>query len=57
MNPRILGKLINELDIRGNRVTDARPAALAIELRLPVVSVDSDCARINDIRCINPIHT
>jgi toxin-antitoxin system PIN domain toxin len=52
---RILGKLINELDIRGNLVTDAQLAALAIEHGVPVVSVDSDFARFNEIHWVNPI--
>jgi uncharacterized protein len=52
---RILGKLINELDIRGNLVTDAQLAALAIEYGVPVVSVDSDFARFSEIRWINPL--
>ena len=52
---RILGKLINELDIRGNLITDAQLAALAIEHGVPVVSVDSDFARFGEIRWINPL--
>ena len=52
---RILGKLINELDIRGNLITDAQLAALAIEHGVPVVSVDSDFARFGAIRWINPL--
>ncbi len=52
---RILGKLINELDIRGNLVTDAQLAALAIEHGVPVVSVDSDFARFGEINWINPL--
>jgi uncharacterized protein len=52
---RILGKLINELDVRGNLVTDAQLAALAIEHGVPLVSVDSDFARFTDIRWINPL--
>jgi uncharacterized protein len=52
---RILGQLINELDIRGNLVTDAQLAALALEHGVPVVSVDSDFARFGEIRWINPL--
>jgi uncharacterized protein len=47
--------LINELDIRGNLVTDALLAALAIEHGVPVVSVDSDFARFGEIRWVNPL--
>jgi len=53
---RILGKLINEMDIRGNLVTDAQLAALGIEHGVPVVSVDSDFARFSEIRWLNPLH-
>ena len=52
---RILGKLINELDIRGNLVSDSQLAALAIEHGVPVVSVDSDFARFGEINWINPL--
>jgi uncharacterized protein len=52
---RILGELINQLDVRGNVVTDAQLAALAIEHGVPVVSVDSDFARFSDIRWVNPL--
>lgn len=52
---RILGELINKLDVRGNLITDAQLAALAIEHGVPVVSVDSDFARFREIRWINPL--
>jgi uncharacterized protein len=52
---QILGRLIKELDIRGNLVPDAQLAALAIEHGVPVVSVDSDFARFSEIRWINPL--
>ena len=52
---RILGRFISELDIRGNVVTDAQLAALALEHGVPVVSVDSDFARFDEIRWINPL--
>jgi toxin-antitoxin system PIN domain toxin len=52
---RILGRLISELDIRGNVVTDAQLAALAIEHGVPVVSVDSDFARFSEISWLNPL--
>jgi toxin-antitoxin system PIN domain toxin len=52
---RILGELINKLDVRGNVVADAQLAALAIEHGVPVVSVDSDFARFSDIRWVNPL--
>jgi predicted nucleic acid-binding protein len=49
--------LISELDIRGNVVTDAQLAALALEHGVPVVSVDSDFARFAEVRWINPLVT
>jgi toxin-antitoxin system PIN domain toxin len=52
---RILGDLINELDVRGNVVTDAQLAALVMEHGVPVVSADSDFARFPEIRWINPL--
>jgi toxin-antitoxin system PIN domain toxin len=52
---RILGTLIKELDVRGNLVTDAQLAALAIEHGVPVVSADSDFARFGEIHWINPL--
>ena len=52
---RILGSLIRDLDIRGNLATDAQLAALAIEHGVPVVSVDSDFARFDAVRWINPL--
>ena len=52
---RLLGGLISGLDLRGNLVTDAQLAALAIEHGLPVVSVDSDFARFDGVQWINPL--
>lgn len=52
---RILGTLIESLDIRGNLVTDAQLAALALEHGVPLVSADSDFARFADLRWINPL--
>jgi uncharacterized protein len=52
---RILGSLIKDLDIRGNLVTDAQLAALAIEHGVPVVSIDSDFARFGAVRWVNPV--
>ena len=41
----ILGKLLAEGDLRGNLVTDAHLAALAIEYGVGICSYDSDFAR------------
>ncbi len=54
---RILGELITTLDLRGNLVTDAQMAALALEHGIGVVSVDSDFARFPGLRWINPLST
>ena len=52
---RILGELVTELDLRGNLVTDAQLAALAIEHGVPVVSADTDFARFPSVTWINPL--
>jgi uncharacterized protein len=51
----ILGRLISDLDLRGNLVTDAALAALCIEHGLQIVSADSDFARFTEIDWVNPI--
>lgn len=50
----ILGTLLVDGDLRGNLVTDAHLAALAIEHGTGVCSFDSDFARIKGVRWINP---
>jgi toxin-antitoxin system PIN domain toxin len=52
---QILGRLLTELDIRGNLVTDAVLAAFCVEFGLAIVSNDSDFARFPEIRRINPL--
>lgn len=52
---QILGDLVRRIDARGNLVTDAQLAALAIEHGLAVVSVDSDFARFPGLRWTNPL--
>lgn len=51
----VLEDLITRYDIRGNSVTDARLAALAIEHGLTVYSADTDFARFAEIRWVNPL--
>jgi toxin-antitoxin system PIN domain toxin len=51
----ILGRLVRELDLRGNLVPDAVMAALCIEHGLSVVSADSDFARFRELTWINPV--
>lgn len=52
---RILGGMIRDLDLRGNLITDAQLAALAIEHGVAVVSADTDFARFPDLRWVNPL--
>ncbi|MBA2283144.1 MAG: PIN domain-containing protein [Actinomycetota bacterium] len=51
----ILGRLLVELDLRANLVSDAVLAALCIEHGLEIVSADSDFARFDEITWINPV--
>ena len=51
----ILGRLIVDGDLRGNLVTDAHLAALAIENGIGICSADSDFARFPEVQWVNPI--
>lgn len=51
----IIRDLIVAADLRGNLVTDAHLAALAIEHGVGVCSADSDFARFPQIAWVNPI--
>jgi len=51
----LLGRLIRDLDLRGNLVSDAMLAALCIEHGLQIVSADSDFARFTEITWLNPV--
>jgi toxin-antitoxin system PIN domain toxin len=51
----VLGLLVRSYQLRGNLVSDADLAALAIEHGLTVCSADSDFARFREIRWENPI--
>jgi toxin-antitoxin system PIN domain toxin len=50
----ILGSLLVERDLRGNLVTDAHLAALAIEHGVGICSFDSDFARFPELAWTNP---
>lgn len=50
----ILGALLTEGDLRGNLVTDAHLAALAIEYGTSICSFDADFARFDGLHWINP---
>ncbi len=51
----VLGALVAAHQPRGNLVTDAQMAALAIEHGLTVCSADTDFARFTEIRWENPL--
>jgi len=51
----ILGRLIRDLDLRGNLVSDATLAALCLEHGLQMVSADSDFARFTELDWLNPV--
>jgi uncharacterized protein len=50
----LLADLVQRYQLRGNLISDAQLAALALEHGLPLVSADSDFARFTDLRWINP---
>lgn len=51
----VLGALIGRYQLRGNPLTDAHLAALAVEHGLTVVSADTDFARFAETRWHNPL--
>ena len=51
----ILQRLIIDGDLRGNLVTDAHLAALAIEHGVGLCSADSDFARFVELTWVNPL--
>ncbi len=51
----VLGALIRRYDLRGNLISDAHLAALAIEHGLTLCSVDTDFARFKELRWIDPV--
>jgi uncharacterized protein len=52
----VLGDLVRRHRARGARVTDAQLAALAIDHGVAVVSTDTDFARFDPLRWIDPLH-
>lgn len=52
---KVLGSLITSYQLRGNLISDAQLAALAIEHGLTLCSVDTDFARFGEIRWVNPL--
>ncbi len=51
----ILTQLIDTYQLRGNLISDAHLAALAIEHGLTLVSADTDFARFHELRWSNPV--
>jgi toxin-antitoxin system PIN domain toxin len=51
----VLGSLIERYRLRGNLITDAELAALAIEHGLEVCSADTAFARFAEVRWVNPV--
>jgi len=51
----IFGALVVSYQLRGNLVSDAHLAALAVEHGLTVCSADTDFARFREVRWINPL--
>ena len=51
----VLGSLIVSYQLRGNLVSDAQLAALAIEHGLTLCSADTDFARFKELRWENPL--
>jgi uncharacterized protein len=53
---RILGQIIAKYEVGGNLIPDAQLAALAIEHGIPVCSTDTDFARFQELRWIDPLN-
>jgi toxin-antitoxin system PIN domain toxin len=51
----VLGSVIATYQPRGNLVSDAQLAALAIEHGLTIYSADSDFARFREVRWVDPL--
>jgi toxin-antitoxin system PIN domain toxin len=51
----ILGGLVVSYQLRGNLVSDAHLATLAVEHGLTVCSADTDFARFREVRWVNPL--
>ncbi len=52
---RILGDLVTRYEVRGNLVPDAALAALALEHGVSLYSTDTDFARFEELRWMNPL--
>ncbi|MBA3300438.1 MAG: PIN domain-containing protein [Thermoleophilaceae bacterium] len=52
---RVLGQIIERHQVSGNLVPDAQLAALGLEHGLTVCSADTDFARFEEVRWLNPL--
>jgi len=51
----VLGGLVARYELRGNLISDAHLAALALEHGLEIFSADTDFARFREVRWHNPL--
>jgi predicted nucleic acid-binding protein len=51
----VLRRLVVDSELRGNLISDAHLAALAVEYGVGVCSADSDFARFDGVTWINPL--
>ncbi len=51
----ILGRLVRDLDLRANLISDAVLAALCVEHGLEMISADTDFARFSMVAWSNPV--
>ena len=51
----VLGRLVLQYQLRGTAIPDAHLAALAIEYGVGVCSTDTDFARFDGLRWVNPL--
>lgn len=51
----ILGRLVRDLDLRANLISDAVMAALCLEHGLQMISADTDFARFRELSWYNPV--
>jgi uncharacterized protein len=54
---QVLGTLVEKYRITGNLVPDAHLAALALEHGVVLCSADTDFARFDEVRWLNPLRT
>jgi predicted nucleic acid-binding protein len=55
LHGRLLAELINRYALRGNLISDAHLAVLAMEHGLTLYSADTDFARFSELSWVNPL--